>query len=299
MPRKLLVSNLNGLFAVIKPTGITSAGLVNKLKTILVNGKTWYMSLTLCLVSGYPTETLITWFYFSVPITRKWLLKTDHFDWPFKPHKWKSPILFMCVGNGDNTTSTTSTSSTICEASLSHHTLYMGSLVSAYTCITYKFPCWQKINKNYKKERKQKVSHRTDFEADPWPETKDYFWGPYKKLCGHRYMLLCMVSLKWQNLITQTQISWSLLYAEQNLQVQANRHGNGELSSKQPKRFKLGHGGTLDMNASGVLVIGIGRGTKMLASILKGNKVMAQRLKRSSSVWVIFQFAQDLYLLHW
>ncbi|XP_063963542.1 pseudouridylate synthase TRUB1-like [Lytechinus pictus] len=36
---------------------------------------------------------------------------------------------------------------------------------------------------------------------------------------------------------------------------------------------KMGHGGTLDMNATGVLVIGCGRGTKLLSSFLQGGKV--------------------------
>ncbi|XP_022097726.1 probable tRNA pseudouridine synthase 1 isoform X4 [Acanthaster planci] len=43
-------------------------------------------------------------------------------------------------------------------------------------------------------------------------------------------------------------------------------------NDRPPRRFRIGHGGTLDFNASGVLVIGIGRGTKQLASLLKGNK---------------------------
>ncbi|XP_071827573.1 pseudouridylate synthase TRUB1-like [Apostichopus japonicus] len=36
--------------------------------------------------------------------------------------------------------------------------------------------------------------------------------------------------------------------------------------------IKVGHGGTLDLNASGVLVLGIGRGTKALGPYLKGQK---------------------------
>ncbi|XP_077864614.1 pseudouridylate synthase TRUB1-like, partial [Saccoglossus kowalevskii] len=38
------------------------------------------------------------------------------------------------------------------------------------------------------------------------------------------------------------------------------------------RRLRIGHGGTLDKNASGVLVIGIGKGTKQLTKYLKGNK---------------------------
>ena len=36
----------------------------------------------------------------------------------------------------------------ICEASLSHHTLYMGNLVPAYT-MYHVFPCWQKREKDF------------------------------------------------------------------------------------------------------------------------------------------------------
>ena len=49
----------------------------------------------------------------------------------------------------------------ICEASLSHHTLYMGNLVPAYT-MYHVFPCWQK----------KEARHRTDFE-----ETVDFSFG--------------------------------------------------------------------------------------------------------------------------
>ena len=48
----------------------------------------------------------------------------------------------------------------ICEASLSHHTLYMGHLVPAYT-MYHVFPCWKK-----RKMANIKAHHRTDFEAD-------------------------------------------------------------------------------------------------------------------------------------
>ncbi|XP_060795905.1 probable tRNA pseudouridine synthase 1 [Neoarius graeffei] len=44
-------------------------------------------------------------------------------------------------------------------------------------------------------------------------------------------------------------------------------------SRKRKKQvIKLGHGGTLDSAASGVLVVGIGEGTKMLTSMLAGSK---------------------------
>ncbi|XP_061088030.1 probable tRNA pseudouridine synthase 1 [Conger conger] len=41
---------------------------------------------------------------------------------------------------------------------------------------------------------------------------------------------------------------------------------------RKKQTLKLGHGGTLDHSASGVLVVGIGNGTKMLGSMLKGSK---------------------------
>ncbi|XP_014869701.1 PREDICTED: probable tRNA pseudouridine synthase 1 [Poecilia mexicana] len=44
-------------------------------------------------------------------------------------------------------------------------------------------------------------------------------------------------------------------------------------SRKRKKQYlKLGHGGTLDSAASGVLVVGIGNGTKMLSTMLTGSK---------------------------
>ena len=47
----------------------------------------------------------------------------------------------------------------ICEAALSHHTLYMGNLVPAYAMYMYHvFPCWQK-----KRWPKKEMHHRTDF----------------------------------------------------------------------------------------------------------------------------------------
>ncbi|XP_053496613.1 probable tRNA pseudouridine synthase 1 isoform X1 [Ictalurus furcatus] len=41
---------------------------------------------------------------------------------------------------------------------------------------------------------------------------------------------------------------------------------------RKKQAIKLGHGGTLDSAASGVLVVGIGEGTKMLTSMLAGSK---------------------------
>ncbi|XP_051959259.1 pseudouridylate synthase TRUB1-like [Xyrauchen texanus] len=45
---------------------------------------------------------------------------------------------------------------------------------------------------------------------------------------------------------------------------------NPRKRKKQP--LKIGHGGTLDSNAAGVLVVGIGEGTKMLTTMLAGSK---------------------------
>ncbi|KAJ8386553.1 hypothetical protein AAFF_G00168790 [Aldrovandia affinis] len=41
---------------------------------------------------------------------------------------------------------------------------------------------------------------------------------------------------------------------------------------RKKQALKMGHGGTLDCSASGVLVVGIGKGTKMLSSMLSGSK---------------------------
>lgn len=81
----------------------------------------------------------------------------------------------------------------------------------------------------------------------------------------------------------------------QNLQAikeDAGKHGHkkichmqekGDVSNGSPvverqrrrhiKLPKMGHGGTLDMNATGVLVIGCGKGTKKLSSFLSGEKI--------------------------
>ena len=48
---------------------------------------------------------------------------------------------------------------------------------------------------------------------------------------------------------------------------------NGAKKSGHKKvKIKVGHGGTLDPLATGVLVLGIGDGTKLLSSYLKGDK---------------------------
>ncbi|XP_007939784.1 probable tRNA pseudouridine synthase 1 [Orycteropus afer afer] len=43
-------------------------------------------------------------------------------------------------------------------------------------------------------------------------------------------------------------------------------------NKRKKQTFKIGHGGTLDSAATGVLVVGVGRGTKMLTSMLSGTK---------------------------
>lgn len=49
------------------------------------------------------------------------------------------------------------------------------------------------------------------------------------------------------------------------------QHGGKDISGKKTK-IKVGHGGTLDPMAEGVLVLGIGEGTKMLSEYLSGSK---------------------------
>ncbi|XP_023571416.1 probable tRNA pseudouridine synthase 1 isoform X3 [Octodon degus] len=47
---------------------------------------------------------------------------------------------------------------------------------------------------------------------------------------------------------------------------------SSEWTKRKKQTLKIGHGGTLDSAARGILVIGIGRGTKMLSSMLSGSK---------------------------
>ncbi|NWJ11430.1 TRUB1 synthase, partial [Crypturellus undulatus] len=44
------------------------------------------------------------------------------------------------------------------------------------------------------------------------------------------------------------------------------------VNKRKKQILKIGHGGTLDSAATGVLVVGIGKGTKMLSAILAGSK---------------------------
>ncbi|XP_068114828.1 pseudouridylate synthase TRUB1 [Hyperolius riggenbachi] len=48
--------------------------------------------------------------------------------------------------------------------------------------------------------------------------------------------------------------------------------GLKEFTKKRKQTLKIGHGGTLDSSASGVLVVGIGGGTKLLGTMLGGSK---------------------------
>lgn len=53
-------------------------------------------------------------------------------------------------------------------------------------------------------------------------------------------------------------------------------HGGGGGSEKH---IRIGHGGTLDKNACGILVVGIGSGTKELQRFLTSEKVYRARAK--------------------
>ncbi|XP_069834917.1 pseudouridylate synthase TRUB1 [Dendropsophus ebraccatus] len=48
--------------------------------------------------------------------------------------------------------------------------------------------------------------------------------------------------------------------------------GLKEFTKRKKQTLKIGHGGTLDSTASGLLVVGIGEGTKMLGAMLTGSK---------------------------
>ncbi|MBN3326520.1 TRUB1 synthase, partial [Atractosteus spatula] len=57
---------------------------------------------------------------------------------------------------------------------------------------------------------------------------------------------------------------------KEKLLQEANLNHNAKKRKRQT--LKIGHGGTLDSAASGVLVVGIGKGTKMLGTMLTGSK---------------------------
>ncbi|NXO39733.1 TRUB1 synthase, partial [Locustella ochotensis] len=56
---------------------------------------------------------------------------------------------------------------------------------------------------------------------------------------------------------------------KERLLAEAGVQTNG---NKRNQVLKIGHGGTLDSAATGVLVVGIGKGTKMLGTMLAGSK---------------------------
>ncbi|XP_056350348.1 pseudouridylate synthase TRUB1 isoform X3 [Oenanthe melanoleuca] len=56
---------------------------------------------------------------------------------------------------------------------------------------------------------------------------------------------------------------------KERLLAEAGVQTNGK---KRNQVLKIGHGGTLDSAATGVLVVGIGKGTKMLGTMLAGSK---------------------------
>ena len=57
----------------------------------------------------------------------------------------------------------------VCEASLSHHILYLGNLVAVYTCITYFL--FGKKKEITKQKKENKARHCNNFEADLLSET--------------------------------------------------------------------------------------------------------------------------------
>jgi tRNA pseudouridine55 synthase len=52
------------------------------------------------------------------------------------------------------------------------------------------------------------------------------------------------------------------------------------------RKIKVGHGGTLDPLATGVLVIGVGKGTKMLSQYLTGSKEYTGVSKQSERICI-------------
>jgi hypothetical protein len=57
------------------------------------------------------------------------------------------------------------------------------------------------------------------------------------------------------------------------LEKDARLRGAKVAKRKSKKGFKVGHGGTLDPLATGVIVLGVGSGTKELQNYLTGAKV--------------------------
>ena len=57
-------------------------------------------------------------------------------------------------------------------------------------------------------------------------------------------------------------------YVRKTLEIEAR----ARLSTKKRPKIKVGHGGTLDPLAEGVLVLGVGKGTKVMGEYLAGPK---------------------------
>ncbi|XP_040293758.1 probable tRNA pseudouridine synthase 1 isoform X1 [Bufo bufo] len=55
-------------------------------------------------------------------------------------------------------------------------------------------------------------------------------------------------------------------------QPRGSQAGLKEFTKRKKQTLKIGHGGTLDSTASGLLVVGVGEGTKMLGAMLTGSK---------------------------
>ena len=66
-----------------------------------------------------------------------------------------------------------------------------------------------------------------------------------------------------------------------------NQRGKRSRRSRQPVQVKMGHGGTLDPLATGVLIVGLGSGTKSLQGFLDGTKTY--------EAVVVFGAATDTY----
>ncbi|CCE61142.1 hypothetical protein TPHA_0A00570 [Tetrapisispora phaffii CBS 4417] len=80
--------------------------------------------------------------------------------------------------------------------------------------------------------------------------------------------------MKLQHLLTNSQVFSKEIQRATTERIQQYQKETGKKASKRKLRkvskVKMGHGGTLDPLASGVLVIGIGTGTKQLANYLSG-----------------------------
>lgn len=80
---------------------------------------------------------------------------------------------------------------------------------------------------------------------------------------------------KLQRVLTSSEVFQKEIQAARNVRIEQYKREN---KGKHPpnrilnrvSKVKMGHGGTLDPLASGVLVVGIGQGTKELANYLKG-----------------------------